>query len=372
MMTTKTPILLALAVLAASAGCDRSTAPSPAREGAAPALSERWRTDLGTRVEAAPTVDGATVYVVDAGAALHALDLPTGKLRWRYPAAPATQATSGQVRVGAQASPTAAGGLVLFGDTGGTLHAVDAVTGEPRWTATTAAAIKAPAAVADGLAIVVDESGIVYAFAADGRPAWVSDVAGGQPVLGGLAVRDGTVLFAGCDAILHDLSLSDGTERRAVEIGTQTASRPVVSDGRAVLGTQDGRLVAYDLADGSLAWSFEDVEGASSYASPAEQDGVVVTGLPDNRLLAVRAGSGETIWTSPTRAGVNGAPAIRDGRVYAATEDGRLYLLDLQSGRELATYLAGGTLRTGPAVGAIDGRPLIVLADDAGAVYCLE
>ena len=60
------------------------------------------------------------------------------------------------------------------------------------------------------------------------------------------------------------------------------------------------------------------------------------------------------------------APFLAESRAIAVWYDGRLYLLDLASGREVWSYTIGDALAASPAVAA--GRIVIGSAD--GALYC--
>ena len=60
------------------------------------------------------------------------MDLATGARRWKY--------TAGAI-IG-ESSPAVGGGLVFFGDLGGTVHAVDISDGKARWTFKTGGEVK--------------------------------------------------------------------------------------------------------------------------------------------------------------------------------------------------------------------------------------
>src|SRR5687767_14076269 len=90
---------------------------------AAPALGLAWTFDAGEEVQSSPAISAGTVYIGSKAGRLHALDLATGKERFRYEA-------GGEIR----SSPAVRNGIVYVGDESGTFHAIDAKTGAKRWT----------------------------------------------------------------------------------------------------------------------------------------------------------------------------------------------------------------------------------------------
>jgi outer membrane protein assembly factor BamB len=69
-----------------------------------------------------------------------------------------------------------------------------------------------------------------------------------------------------------------------------------------------------------------------------------------------------------TRGDVDSSPLISGGRVYIGSNDKRLYVLDLQTGKELWSFAASRAISASPAI----GHGVLVVGDEAGSVYCLE
>ena len=70
---------------------------------AAPAV--RWTYEAGEAIDSSPAIADGTVYVATSNGDLVAIDLASGKLRWKY-------ATGGPI---GESSPAVGGGLVFFG-----------------------------------------------------------------------------------------------------------------------------------------------------------------------------------------------------------------------------------------------------------------
>ena len=84
-----------------------------------------WTYEAGEPVESSAAIADGVVYVGSGAGFLHAIDLATGKMRWKYKVSPEGIGES---------SPAVANGTVFVGDLAGVFHAVDASTGKPLWT----------------------------------------------------------------------------------------------------------------------------------------------------------------------------------------------------------------------------------------------
>jgi len=71
-------------------------------------------------------------------------------------------------------------------------------------------------------------------------------------------------------------------------------------------------------------------------------------------------------WKFTTRARVDSSAAISGGRVIVGSSDGKLYMLDAQSGKKLWEYDVGDALTASP---AISGGRIVIGAQD-GRLFC--
>ncbi len=118
-----------------------------------------WSFDAGESIESSAAISGGTVYLGSYSKDLLAIDLETGKLRWKY------RATD----VIGESSPAVAGGIVYVASNtaSGTIYAVNATTGALVWSRTPSPQqfIFGSPVVADGRLYAVSDNGHVYAFA---------------------------------------------------------------------------------------------------------------------------------------------------------------------------------------------------------------
>jgi outer membrane protein assembly factor BamB len=307
-------------------------------------------------VEAAPTIDGQSVYVADASGALHAIDLATGKTRWVYHADD-----------GFETSPLVMNGRVYLGDLSGTFHAVSATDGQKIWTFDAQNSIHSSANAIDGNIVFGTDGADILCLSPEGKQIWQAKA--GDRVNGAPAVAGGLVFVSGCDAQLRAIDVTNGQEKFAADIGALAPGSPAVLADRVIIGTDQGRIVCMPRDGGKSLWEFDGVgEHAMVYGSPAISDGIVVVGARDRNVYAVEVTSGKLLWTFPTRGDVDASPTISSNRVYIASRDRHLYVLDLKTGAPLWNFNAARPITASPAIGG----GVVVIADTAGTVRCLE
>src|SRR5262245_15919673 len=107
-------------------------------------LKVLWTYDGGDIIESSAAIAGGVVYVGAGNGDLLALDLASGKLRWKY--------TTGDLL--GESSPAVAGGTVFIGDLAGTAHAVNAVDGKRVWTFKAGGEIKSSPVVVNSLVLI--------------------------------------------------------------------------------------------------------------------------------------------------------------------------------------------------------------------------
>jgi eukaryotic-like serine/threonine-protein kinase len=325
-----------------------------ASAGTAPAaLKLLWSYNVGGTIASSAAIAGGVVYVGGGDGDLVALDLASGKLRWKY--------TTGNL-IG-ESSPAVSGDAVYIGDLGGVLHAVNVRDGKPLWTFKTMGEIKASPVVTDGVVLVGSYDTHLYAVdARTGKPRW--DVATKGMVHATAGVRDGMTFVTGCDALFRAIRIADGKEVFQIETGAYTAASPLVDGDRAYVGTFNAEVLALDLTRRAVAWRYSQEDTEFPYYSSAALDGGrLIVGGRDKLVHAIDAASGKRLWAFATRARVDSSPVVAGGRVYVGSGDGRLYVLDSASGKKLWEFDTGAGIAASPAlasrrvvVGAEDGR----------------
>jgi outer membrane protein assembly factor BamB len=328
----------------------------------------RWRRRLEGPVVPGPAVaSGDVVYAASNGGVLHAIDLSTGRDRWRF---------DGHGAYGSDLStaPTVLrDGLVLWPGPRDTLYALGP-DGRLRWRLRLAAMPLSPAVAGRHDVVVSDQSGWVRALELrDGAPRVRWRVRAGTLSYASPAVApDGTV-YVTADRDL--VAIRNGHVAWRYAAGALSEVSPAVAgDGTVIFGSNDEHEYGVD-SSGRLRWRYR--IGALTYSSPVatpggliyfgDHHGVVSALDLEGRLVARVAGLQPTarlrsvgVWTAP----------LVDGRhdVYFGTRPGHVYGF-APTGRRLFDLDTGATVDSYPAL-ARDGTLLI--GSESGWLYAVR
>lgn len=183
----------------------------------------------------------------------------------------------------------------------------------------------------------------------------------------GRAATDGRTLYFGTsNHRLYALSLSDGRQLWAVDLGTEW-KHPAVVRGVAVSNDKvyatveqwrspnghvaTGWLIALRAADGKILWRYHTGEGAQrrglSSSPVVTPKSVVSADYLSNAIVAVDRRNGHELWRfqgEPGFVGFPEAPVVDGHTVFAGSGDTYAYALDLNTGHLLwRTKLRGAS-----------------------------
>jgi len=161
----------------------------------------------------------------------------------------------------------------------------------------------------------------------DGSVIW--DHEAGFEIDGSTIVVDDRIYFGCEDHNLYCLNLADGKLIYKIPVGSVEASI-TMKDGRIYLGTEGGDLYCIDPADGKFIWKAR--IGADSDSTPAVVNGFVYTAAEDGVVRCYKADNGELVWNFVTEGGhlgrasehigIWGSPIYHDGKIYIGSNDG--------------------------------------------------
>jgi outer membrane protein assembly factor BamB len=352
----KRVLLLTLTSLVGLAGChsfkkENVQPPTPLAKDFKPTVkvTRLWRTSVGdgageSGVRLRPSVVDGVLYADSTDGKLAAIDANSGKTLWSK-----SSRTHGWFGWGDKkrkdamyaGGPVVVGDLLAVGTLDGHVYGVNAKDGAPRWEAELDSEVLASPVIAGDLVVVRTEDGRVYGLdAATGKRRWVYDQ-GNVPLLslrgnGGLLVANGVVFFGSDDGKLVALRLDNGSKLWEQRLAS--------GEGR----TEIDRL---DDADGSVL-----LNGTTLYAAAYH-----------GNLAAVDGPSGRPLWTHPFSTFVS--LALGGNAIYGVDDNSQVWAFDKTGGADIWKNAAlKYRWLTGPAVQG----DYVVVGDLDGYVHWLQ
>ncbi|MFA9502991.1 PQQ-binding-like beta-propeller repeat protein [Natrinema sp. H-ect1] len=240
--------------------------------------------------------------------------------------------------VGPPGSPVCDRDTVYVGTTRGNCYALERATGRRRWVVeTTAATDAAPLVTRDRLFLGTADGTVRALDPGRGEVEWEVDLADGLEAA--LALASGRLYVGHADG-LTALEPETGTELWTHETESAVVGAPAVADGRE--GRR--RRSALERDDPSATDSLESTPSDPLAADrTADTDGEwagdrIFAGTAYGAVVAVDAETGEEVWTAPADGTIEAGPTVADGRVYVADDEGTMVAMDAGTGQSWFTY----------------------------------
>jgi len=311
-----------------------------------PPFRRIWTFKARQLVEYPPVVAYGRLYFTNNSGVMFAVNAKTGKRAWKLPigrcvaASPAVadhtvyQVFLNRPPCNSEATPARLEGEVI---------AFAAGFGWIRWRTKIGPTESSPL-VADGRVFVGDWRGLVYALdARTGNVRWTFQ---GKGRIKGAVAKSGNRLYVGTyDGYLYALRATTGKvlwrTRSQDRLGGrgQFYSTPTVAYGRVYIGSTDGKVYSYGAASGKLRWSKR--TGGYVYGSPAVWRQTVYVGSYSDRFYALDAATGDIRWRFDAEDNISGSATVLNGVVYFSTFKERTYALDARTGKQLWTFEDG-------------------------------
>ena len=336
----------------------------------------KWVFPTGAAVHSSPAVVDGTVYVGSRDGRLYALDAATGAKRWEY-------------RTGSwvESSPAVVDGSVYFGSQDGMLRALDAASGALRWEFDADFGVDSSPAVAGGIVYFGADRGLFALDAATGEHRWSLDVGRlvGSPVVANGIVYVGSLQafdahrgwrrlrFRTYGRVASNVAVADSTV-----YAVNMAGRALAIDGRARNTPLEHHIKQYTIQLWAMGlWPRPKPQSGSLWALRLDQGGAFTSPVlahgamyvaGERGLAAVDLATREVRWSSPAETAFRSSPALAGDTLYLGGTDGAVYAVDARSGRERWRVPTGGRVSSSPAV--VDG--VLYVGSHDGNVYAIE
>ena len=123
---------------------------------------------------------------------------------------------------------------------------------------------------------------------------------------------------------------------------------PVLRDDTLYIGSQDGRLYAFEASGGKPVWDFR--AGSNITGAAAVTESLVIVGTLGGKVHAIDRSTGAPVWEFATDGKIWSDAAVSDNTVFVGSEDGYIYALDIALGSLKWRFETGGSVVGGPSV----------------------
>ena len=253
----------------------------------------------------------------------------------------------------------AAEGIVVVGNRKGQLFALDQATGEQKWTTQLSGAILSPSLIQSGRVITIANDGTVFAHdAVSGQQVWAYKLPSVQFSLRGqpapVRLDDRTILVASANAYVYALDVISGVprfqRRVAISEGRSDIQRlidivgdPVVAGQYLVTTSFQGQVTVTDLATQRVVWS----EDASSTNRPEVSGDKVFVSTVDGKLNAYSLSTGQLAWQNEELLNRQLSNPVMLGQSLVVGDlDGVIHLLDPASGKLVGRAKTSGEVQS--------------------------
>jgi outer membrane protein assembly factor BamB len=293
--------------------------------------AQKWKLGLGVRATASPAVDKGTIYLGTYSGRFYAVDEASGKLKWKF-LTEGERRFSGKHLHGSEpagetmpdpfdcylSSPAVWNGAVYFGSGDSNVYALDAATGTLKWKFHTGDVVHASPAIADGTLFIGSWDSYFYALdAATGKQKWRfktgedHEIANQVGIQSSAAIADGTVYFGCRDSNLYALDATTGQKKWSFNNkGSWVITSPAVRDGKVYFATSDSAMLyGMDAKSGRPIFSLN-YNHWPMFSSPAIAGDMLYIGSNQGRLLAIDLASQKLAWMFETDASKANGPAL--------------------------------------------------------------
>lgn len=253
----------------------------------------------------------------------------------------------------------AAEGIVVVGNRKGQLFALDQATGSQKWSAKLSGAILSPSLIQSGRVITIANDGTVFAHdAVTGQQVWAYKLPSVQFSLRGqpapVRLDDRTILVASANAYVYALDVISGVprfqRRVAISEGRSDIQRlidivgdPVVAGQYLVTTSFQGQVTVTDLATQRVVWS----EDASSTNRPEVSGDKVFVSTVDGKLNAYSLSTGQLAWQNEELLNRQLSNPVMLGQSLVVGDlDGVIHLLDPASGKLVGRAKTSGEVQS--------------------------
>ena len=234
-----------------------------------------------------------------------------------------------------------------------------------------------PAVQGDSVFAASNRGDLVRLNASNGKTIWRVDTK--APLSGGVGIGDNMVLVGTSkgSVLAYDLQ---GKPLWQSRVSSEVLSAPQAGGEFVIVRSGDSRIFGLDARDGSRRWEYQTTPPPLTLrANPGViiVENFVIAGMPAGKLVVLNMSNGGLVWETIVAApkgdneleritDIAGPPLVEEGRVCAATFQGRAACYETQKGGQLWA-------RPASSVGSLAADDLsLYMSEDTGSVVALD
>ena len=306
-----------------------------------------WHKALKGGIYSTPVTDGKSLFIGDDVGVMYSLNLRSGKTNWSF--------DTGMRIVG---SPAVSNGVVVFGSANYNIYGLDAETGKELWHITTNQAVMGAATIHEGIAYIGGGDGRMFAIdIKTGDVKWSFDELKNYVLTRPLVYND--KLYFGCwDTYMYALNLADGSLAWKWNNGngnpklSPASVWPVAANGKLFITAPDRYFTCLNAETGEQVWRTKEYKVRETVGL-SEDGQTVYSKCMWDTIVAMDATTHEPItrWATHADFGYEHNPAMpleKDGTLWVSTKNGLLLGMDAQTGKVLWRHKIGNSILNTP------------------------
>ena len=298
-------------------------------------------------------ISDVTLYVRSSLGTVSALDAETGQAKWT------TQAgTPGYPSYSVSATDT-----YVVTISGSTLYLLDAESGEVLDAVSTNYIPGATPTVNGDLIYIPTWKGLVEVVSATDLGRMQFTVGSSGRISTPITVSQSTASWSTSAGHIYVANSNSPGLLYHFQSLDQIATSPVSMDGNLYATSTDGFTYALDEATGDVKWRYS--AGGPIEEAPLAVEGCIYVTTIDGQMSALDAASGEVKWLG---SGIDRFVAVSDSAIYCITMDGMLTAFDRSTGGKIGSTVTG---KLGLSV-TNTNTDRVYLVTKSGVVHCLR
>jgi outer membrane protein assembly factor BamB len=338
-------------------------------------LTVAWKYTTNGAVISSPSVVNGVVYAGSQDMNVYAIDAWNGMLVWKFP-------TNGTI----ESSPAVVDGKVFIGSDDGYVYCLDAFSGNCIWKTYvnselsinygSVVMLRSSPAVVGKTVYIGSVDGTVYALNVDnGNIRWKYETGG--IITSSPSVSGGAVYFVSEEpttGALYKVNANSGdlVWRKPIEYrepftgGTDMQCTPTIADGIVFVATNVMEYHGINATTGETVWTYSNPAATEFIVStPIYVDGEVFI-IDKFDIACLNAKTGDKIRGTYTGDELYVGPSYADGKIYVATSQRRLFIIDATNAAVLNYTYTPAVSWSSPAV--VDGK--LYIGNNDWNIYC--